>query len=192
MTFFAGLARQVVRFRLLVIAGWVVIIGVAMVALPSLGSEVNSDPSLFLSSSAPSVQAASVGGGVLGAKTTSKITIIAARSGPLTQADEAAIRREANLAHQISGVKSVRFVSVSPSGNAVQLEVDVTKNAKDARGLKPVVSALQATFPKAGTPPACSSTWPARSRPTPPTTPARTRRWARSGPTRSCSSSSCC
>jgi len=152
MTFFAGLARQVVRFRLLVIAGWVVIIAVAMVTLPALGSEVNSDPSLFLSSSAPSVQAASLGSPLLGAKTTSKITIIAARSGRLTQADEAAIRREANLAHQISGVKSVRYVSVSPAGNAVQLEVDVTKNASDARGLKPVVSALQATFPNAGAP----------------------------------------
>jgi len=99
MTFFAALARQVLRFRLLVIAGWAVIIVAAVVALPSLGSEVNRDPSLFLPASAPSVQATSLGSLLLGNKTTSKITIIAASSGQLTQPDEAAIRREARLAH---------------------------------------------------------------------------------------------
>ena len=45
---FAGLARFVVRFRVLVAVAWGVVLVFATVALPSLGREVNSDPSLFL------------------------------------------------------------------------------------------------------------------------------------------------
>ncbi len=81
MRFFGALATRIVRFRLLVIACWVVVLAAAMVALPSLGSEVNSDPSLFLSGGARSVQAAALGAPLLGSRTTSKITIVAATSG---------------------------------------------------------------------------------------------------------------
>ena len=44
----AGLARFVVRFRVPVAVTWGVVLVLAWVAWPSLGSEVNSDPSLFL------------------------------------------------------------------------------------------------------------------------------------------------
>jgi putative drug exporter of the RND superfamily len=152
--FFAALAAWVVRFRLLVIAVWVVALVGATVALPSLGNEVNSDPSLFLGSSALSVQAQTLGAPLLGERTTSKITIVAARSGtPLTSADEAAITRAGELAKKVAGVTEVRLTAVSPSQNAVQLQVTVTRDASDVAGLKPVVAALEATFPKAGAPP---------------------------------------
>jgi putative drug exporter of the RND superfamily len=125
-----------------------------MVALPGLGSEVNSDPSLFLSSSARSVQAASLGAPLLGKSTTSKITIVAARAdGPLTSADIAAITREANLARHVTAVTSVRPTAVSPGDRAVQLEVTVSKEQTDVAGLRLVVSGLEATFPSAGAPP---------------------------------------
>jgi uncharacterized membrane protein YdfJ with MMPL/SSD domain len=48
LAFFAGLARLVVRFRVLVAAGWLVVLATAMLALPSLGSQTNSDPTLGL------------------------------------------------------------------------------------------------------------------------------------------------
>ena len=154
MRFFAALAAGVVRFRLLVIAGWVVVLVVATVALPSLGGQVNSDPSLFLSGSARSVEAASLGAPLLGARTTSKVTIVAATSGAkLTSADVAAIDREARLAKQVSAVQSVRYVAVSPGGDAVQLTATVSRDASDVAGLKPVVAALEATFPHAAAPP---------------------------------------
>jgi RND superfamily putative drug exporter len=152
--FFAALAAGVVRFRLLVIAAWVVALVGATVALPSLGSEVNSDPSLFLAGGAPSVQAQALGAPLLGERTTSKITIVAVRSGsPLTGADEAAITRAGELAKKVAGVTGVKLTTVSPSRNGVQLQVTVTRDASDVAGLKPVVAALEATFPQAAAPP---------------------------------------
>jgi uncharacterized membrane protein YdfJ with MMPL/SSD domain len=79
--FFENLAALVTRLRWLVIAGWIVVLAAAMTALPSLGSEVNSDPSLFLSSSAPSVQAQTLGQPLLGTRTTSRVTIVAGTLG---------------------------------------------------------------------------------------------------------------
>ena len=125
---FGRLAGFVVRYRWLVIAFWGAILAADMVALPSLGSEVNSDPSLFLSSSARSVQATSLGASLLGKSTASKITIVAARADrPFTAADIAAITREANLARHVTAVTSVRPTAVSPGDRAVQLEVTVPK-----------------------------------------------------------------
>jgi RND superfamily putative drug exporter len=152
--FFEALAAQVVRFRLLVIGCWAAALVAALVALPSLGSEVNSDPSLFLSGGARSVEAAALGAPLLGSRTTSKITIVAATSGTrLTSADVAASEREARLAQQVPGVQSVRYVAESPGGDAVQLTATVSRDTSDVAGLKPVVAALAKTFPQAGAPP---------------------------------------
>jgi RND superfamily putative drug exporter len=154
MRFFEALAAWVVRFRLLVIACWVLALAAAMVALPSLGSEVNSDPSLFLSGSARSVEAAALGAPLLGSRTTGKVTIVAATSGAsLTSADVAAIEREARLARQTHGVQSVRYVAESPAGDAVQLAATVSRDISDVAGLKPVIATLAATFPEADAPP---------------------------------------
>jgi putative drug exporter of the RND superfamily len=153
MTFFGALAAWVVRFRWLVIACWVVVLAASWVALPALGSEVNSDPSLFLSGSARSVEAANLGTALLGARTTSKVTIVLATAGTrMTSADIAAGQREARLAKQVAGVQSVRYVAESPSGDAVQLTATVNRDTSDAAGLKPVIAALQATFPRAAPP----------------------------------------
>jgi len=160
---FEGLARFVVRFRILVAVSWLMIIAAAMLALPSLGSQANSDPSLFLSSSARSVEAATLGSSLLGKPSTSRITIVAARpGGPLTTADLAAVAREARLAEQVRGVVAVRQVkglgaggngSISPDGKAVQFSVQVDAAATDVTALRTVVKALQATFASAGAPP---------------------------------------
>jgi putative drug exporter of the RND superfamily len=152
--FFEALAGWVVRYRLVVIAAWIVVLAAAWVTLPSLSSEVNSDPSLFLSSSAPSVEAAALGSPLIGSRETSKITIAAATtSGPLTAADVVAITREARLARQVSNVQAVHDDAVSPAGNAIALSVTVGIDGSDAARLKPVVKALQATFPQADAPP---------------------------------------
>jgi putative drug exporter of the RND superfamily len=162
-TLFEGLGRFVVRFRVLVAVSWLVIMAAAMLALPSLGSQSNSDPSLFLSSSARSVEAAALGTPLLGKSATSKITIVAARpAGPLTPADLAAVGREARLAEQVPGVAAVKHVkalaaagngSISPDGKAVQFSVQVDVAAKDVAKLRSVANALQATFARAAAPP---------------------------------------
>jgi RND superfamily putative drug exporter len=100
------------------------------------------------------VQAQALGASLLGTRTTSKVTIVAATSGgQLTSADVAAITREARLARQVAGVQSVKYVALSPAGDAVQLTATARRDASDVAGLKPVVAALQATFPQAGAPP---------------------------------------
>ena len=151
---FAALARFVVRYRVLVAVIWGAVLVTATVALPSLGREVDSDPSLFLGSAARSVAASSLGAPLLGRRSASKITVVAARTdGPLTTADVAAVTREANLARQLSAVTAVRATTLSPGRNAVQVQVSVSKEATDTAGLRPVVTALQDTFPRAGAPP---------------------------------------
>jgi RND superfamily putative drug exporter len=160
--FFETLAAFVVRFRILIVAAWAVVMVGAILALPGLGSESNSDPSLFLSSGARSVEAASLGTALLGSQDTSKITIVAAReNGPLTQADLAAVAREARLAEQVSGVISARHLkglaasgagSISPDGRAASFSVVVNHSSKDVAALRRVVNALEATFPRAGAP----------------------------------------
>ena len=161
--FFAGLAGFVVRFRIAVIAFWVVVLAGAFAVLPSLGSQSSSDPTLFLGSSARSVQAATLGTSVLGSASHSKITIVAARQdGRLTQADLAAVSREARLASQVSDVIPAarrNLVSpagageISPDGQAVEFNVQVDQPARNVAQLRQVVSALQATFGRADAPP---------------------------------------
>ena len=159
---FEALAAFVVRFRVAIVCVWAVVMMAAILALPGLGSESNSDPSLFLSSGARSVEAASLGTALLGSQDTSKITIVAAReNGPLTQADLAAVAREARLAEQVSGVVSARHLkrlaasgagSISPDGRAVQFAVVVSHSNKEVAALRRMVNALEATFPRAGAP----------------------------------------
>jgi putative drug exporter of the RND superfamily len=71
----------------------------------------------------------------------------------LASTDTAAITREGHLADQVAGVTNVKLTAVSPDGDAVQLQVTITKDASDVSGLKPIVAALQGTFPEAGAPP---------------------------------------
>jgi putative drug exporter of the RND superfamily len=147
-------ASFVVRFRWAIVFAWAVALIAATVALPGLSSEVNSDPSLFLSSSARSVTASALGSSLVGGRTASKITIVAARqAGPVTAADLAAVSREVKLARAVAGVTSVRAVAVAPSERAVQLEVDVNKEQTDVAGLRPVLNDLAATFAAADPPP---------------------------------------
>jgi RND superfamily putative drug exporter len=153
VNFFGSLAAWTVRFRFAIIAAWVGVLAASLVALPSLGSEVNSDPSLFLSGGAPSVRAQALGAPLLGTRAASRVTIVAATGGGrLTSADLAAISREAKLARQVPDVQAVKYIAVSPAGNAVQLVAAVNRDNSDVAGLKPVVAALQATFPRAGAP----------------------------------------
>ncbi len=151
--FFAAIAGFAVRFRGLVVIGWLVVTVAAMLALPGLGSEVNSDPSLFLPAAAPSVRAAALAAPLLGSVTKSKVTIVAARaSGPLTAADLATASRVAGLARQITGVLSVRAGAISPDGHAAEIDVAVGHDASDVAALKPIVRHLQASLASADPP----------------------------------------
>ena len=65
-TLFASFGRATVRFRWLIVIGWIVIAVASMRTLPSLGSEINNNNSHFLPSSAPSIQAFNLATPLLG------------------------------------------------------------------------------------------------------------------------------
>ncbi len=153
--FFTGLGRFVVRFRVLIVVLWVVVLVVSTKALPSLSSEVNNDNSQFLPASAPSSRAASLATPILGnAQTESEIIIVGLdRSGLLTPADEAALAREVAAARQVPQVISARALAVSHDGRAAELVVDVHVNQANITLQTKVIDNLQATFAKIAAPP---------------------------------------
>ena len=72
-----------VRYRWVVVLGWILIIVVASRTLPSLGSEVNNDDSQFLPTSAPSSKAATLAAPILGNSShTSQVFVVASRPRP--------------------------------------------------------------------------------------------------------------
>ncbi|MHB1510423.1 MAG: MMPL family transporter [Acidimicrobiales bacterium] len=153
--FFTGLGRFVVRFRILIVVLWVVVLVVSTKALPSLSSEVNNDNSQFLPASAPSSKAASLATPILGnAQTESTIIAVGLdRSGPLTSADQAALAREVVVARHVPRVISARELAVSHDGRAAELVIDVQVNQADITAQTTVIDNLQATFAKIAAPP---------------------------------------
>lgn len=152
---FEALARFVVRFRVPIVIFWIVVAVATSAAFPSLASEVNNNNSAFLPSSAPSAKAANLAAPVLGGGANgriSDITIIASRSGRLTAADAAAIRRVAALAARLQNIKSVREVGISPDREAAVIHARAVLSASDITKDKTIVDALQATFAHASPP----------------------------------------
>ncbi len=152
---FSGLGRAVVRFRFLVVAAWIALIVVSAIALPSLGSEVNSNNSQFLPSSSPSVRAADLAAPILGSPTsTSQIYVVAARSGStLTPADEVALTRLVEALRSVPHVTSARLLSVSKDGQAAQVLSIADVNVTDVSAQTKVVNDVIATFDHIGAPP---------------------------------------
>jgi RND superfamily putative drug exporter len=152
--FFSGLGHFVVRFRVLIVIAWIVLIIVSGKTLPSLSSEVNNDNSQFLPATALSSVAATLATPILGnANTESQIMIVGDdRLGPLTTADRAALAREVVAARRVPRVLSAKELATSRDGRAAELIVDVHVNQFDVTDQKTVVDALQATLLKVGAP----------------------------------------
>jgi RND superfamily putative drug exporter len=153
---FEALARFVVRFRWAIVAFWILVAIVTSASLPSLGSEVNNNNSAFLSADSPSQKAANLANPVLGGGGKGNIgdvTIVASRPGPLTIADLQAVAREASLARSVQQVRSSTVLGVSSDRQAALIRVRVLFGGRDISKDKQIIDALQATFPRAGTPP---------------------------------------
>jgi putative drug exporter of the RND superfamily len=149
--FFSGLGRFVVRFRFLVLLMWIVAAVVSARALPSLSSEVNNDNSQFLSSSAPSVKAATLATPLLGNSTQdSDVYLVASRSTGLTAADQHTIAQQAAAIRKVPLVLSVHQAGISPNGQAAQVIIVARVNAADIQDQKTLVDNLEAVLPKAG------------------------------------------
>ena len=151
---FAALGRFTVRFRWLIIVGWMAVTVVLVMALPSLSSVEKSSSSQFLPSNSPSVQAGNLAA-QFSSKNAAETTYVAASTrGPLTAADNAAIGRAEQSMRSIPGVTAVLDQGASANGRArratVVLDLPTSSNSKTATS---AVAGLRSTFATSGTPP---------------------------------------
>jgi RND superfamily putative drug exporter len=139
-----------VRYRWVVVLGWILVIVVASLTLPSLGSEVNNDNSQFLSTSAPSSKAAALAAPILGnSNDTSQVYVVASRSrGTLQSSDAATVTREAQLLAAVPKVKAVHLLGTSPDVKVADILVLIGVNQANVNGQVPVLKHLEKTFQK--------------------------------------------
>ena len=150
---FGKLGRGVVRFRWVIVIIWVLGIGFASHAFPTLSSQVNNNNSEFLPASAPSNQAADLAKPLIGSITQAKVTVVAVTSnGTLDSADQSALIALAGDLQQVPTVTSVTRKATSPNQKAQQLQVVSTISPFDQTGTKKLVDNLQSALQKADLP----------------------------------------
>ncbi|HUD16752.1 MAG TPA: MMPL family transporter [Acidimicrobiales bacterium] len=152
---FASLGRFTVRFRWLIIAGWIITTVVLALALPSLTSVEKSGNSNFLPASEPSVVAQQLAA-PFQSNTAKATTFVAATTdgGVLTAADQAAIERSEQAMRSVPRVTAVLDQGSSANHRArralVEIEIPKTQENKAS---DQVVAALRSTFATSGAPP---------------------------------------
>jgi RND superfamily putative drug exporter len=141
-----GLGRQVVRFRWVIVAVWVIGTVLAVSSFPTLASQVNNNNSDFLPTSAPSTQAAKLAEPLIGSTSESQVFVVAVTSGQsLSPADEASLDRARSVLARVLTVErhGVNFVGLSPDGKAAQLLVVSSVTPFDQTGTKTLIDRLQ-------------------------------------------------
>jgi putative drug exporter of the RND superfamily len=149
---FTGLGRFAVRFRFLVVVAWIVVTVGAVRLLPSLSDVAKDTTSGFLPANAPSMQAAALAAPFQNTSLASA-TLIVARSGGLTDADNAAMDRLETKVGSVPHVVQVVDLGVSRDGQARQALIEANVVAfsagPEATG---VVDAIRADFTSVGAP----------------------------------------
>jgi RND superfamily putative drug exporter len=150
--FFTGLGRFSVRFRFLIVLAWVAVTAFAVQNLPSLGDVAKDTTSGFLPANSPSMQAAAMAAPFQDTSLAAA-TLVVAREGGLTAADNAAVDRLEDQIRAIDRVKVVVDLGVSGDGQArqalVQAAVVSFSAGPEAEG---VVNAIRSSFVSAGLP----------------------------------------
>ena len=123
-TVYATLGRFDVRFRYVIVIAWVVVTIVCIRAFPSLDSVIpNASFSSFLPSSSASIQATNLESPFRNFQYASATIVASRQSGALTPQDEAAISRLATIVRTMPHVKTVRDLSTSPDGQAMEIAI---------------------------------------------------------------------
>jgi RND superfamily putative drug exporter len=142
--FMAGLARVVIRFRYVVIAGWLIAAALCVVLLPSLADSVNTDNSTFLPASTPTSHALVLAAPFQPAGTTTG-TLVVVGKAKLSSSDQSDITSlEAKIAKD-DHVVSVSDQGVSTDGKAQKAGIvfSVLTSSPDASS---TVAAVRATI----------------------------------------------
>jgi RND superfamily putative drug exporter len=148
-----ALARFDIRFRWLIVAGWIVAIIVANRLLPSLSSVSQVSNSAFLPSSAPSQHALDLAAPFQNPSAGATAVVVVSRSNAtLTTGDEEAMARVESAVAGVPGVVAVRDQGSSPDGQARQALVMTSSPSISNGGDPALVNAIRATFPKAQPP----------------------------------------
>ena len=118
--FFTSLGRFSVRFRFLIVVAWIAVTILAVHFLPSLGDVAKDTTSGFLPATSPSMQAAAMAAPFQDVSL-APATLVVARSGGLTAADNAAVDRLEARIRGVDRVKVVIDLGVSSDGQARQI-----------------------------------------------------------------------
>lgn len=153
---FAALGRLTVRFRYLVVAGWLVATVLCVLVLPSLGSVSNNNNSSFLPQHMPSLQAAALARPFERGNLPTAVLVAARSGGRLTTADQAAIERMYARVRQVKSVELVRDQGISGDGQVRKALVALNPQAFGQGQSQKAVDAIRGTFTRIPTPPGLS------------------------------------
>src|SRR5262245_50686785 len=131
--FFADTGQFAVRFRWVIVGGWIAATVLAGLFFPSLANVANANNASLLPASSPSAQAARLAIPFQRPGQTPVPVIIARSRGTLTALDLRAIERLRAELSKVTGVRQVRDLGVSGDGAASQLLVQASVNL-DAQG----------------------------------------------------------
>jgi putative drug exporter of the RND superfamily len=144
--FFTDLGRFSVRFRFLIVLAWIVVTVLAVRFLPALGDVAKDTTSGFLPADSPSMRAAAMAAPFQG-DTFAVATLVAARDGALTAADNAAIDALEEQIGAMAKVKQVVDIGISADGEArqalIELNLVAFSGGPEAQG---AIDAIRATF----------------------------------------------
>jgi RND superfamily putative drug exporter len=141
--FFARIGEIIVRFRFLVVAGWILVSVAVHVGLPSLSSVTNDNNSSFLPGSEPSVRAARLAAPFQHGTLLQSVLVAARDGGPLTSADEVTITRVEAAVRRVPGVVAVQDQGISRDGQARKAQITLIGDDQGARS-KGYVDAVRA------------------------------------------------
>jgi RND superfamily putative drug exporter len=144
--FFDRLGHFSVRFRFLIVVAWVVVTVLAVRTLPSLADVAKDTTSGFLPADSPSMRAAAMAAPFQG-DSFAVVTLVAARDGGLTAADNAAIDVLEQRIGGLGKVKRLVDLGISRDGQArqalVQLNIVAFSGGPEAQAL---IASIRSTF----------------------------------------------
>jgi RND superfamily putative drug exporter len=144
--FFDRLGHFSVRFRFLIVVAWIVVTVLAVRLLPSLADVAKDTTSGFLPADSPSMRAAAMAAPFQG-DSFAVATLVAARDGGLTAADNVAIDALEARVGELDKVKQLIDLGISRDGQArqalVQLNIVAFSGGPEAQAL---IASIRSTF----------------------------------------------
>jgi RND superfamily putative drug exporter len=135
--FFSAVGRFSVKFRWFILVFWIALIPIVTASFPSITSVSKNNNSDFLPKNSPSVVSQELENKFQSKDTAANAIIIAAREkAPLTDADNAAIKKVEAAVKQSKSVSEVKDQGISADGHARQVFVGINGDAFGQEALK--------------------------------------------------------